>query len=273
MMPPAPEHIRQRFSRAAVSYEAAAWHQDRAAERLCHLLPVSLAPRRILEWGCGTGLLTRRLALRWPAAELIALDLAPGMLNQARTAGTLFPGVRWLEADAETYRPDRPVDLLASNCVVQWFGGRDTVGHLAAACVAPGGWVGLCLPVKGTLVEFWQACEDAGVLPQGALPLWDREDCRQAFDLPQWRSLRLWEETLVADRRNAREVLQALRRIGATASRRGDGLQPLSPVALRRVMRAYDDRYQRVDGSVPCSYQLVFLVAQRTEEGSCRDFL
>ncbi len=41
------------------------------------------APRTVLDAGCGTGLLLRRLARRWPQAALTGLDLTPSMLGIA----------------------------------------------------------------------------------------------------------------------------------------------------------------------------------------------
>ena len=62
--------------------------------------------RRILEIGCGTGLLTRDIQARWPDAEIIVTDLSPGMLDKAAAgglvAGTLQPATR------EGFRACRP---------------------------------------------------------------------------------------------------------------------------------------------------------------------
>jgi ubiquinone/menaquinone biosynthesis C-methylase UbiE len=41
------------------------------------------APGRVLDVGCGTGLLLRLLADRWPGAELLGVDPAPNMLAVA----------------------------------------------------------------------------------------------------------------------------------------------------------------------------------------------
>jgi tRNA (cmo5U34)-methyltransferase len=43
-------------------------------------------PRRILDLGAGTGLLSRRVADAYPQADLVLLDGAPAMLEQAREA-------------------------------------------------------------------------------------------------------------------------------------------------------------------------------------------
>lgn len=62
---------------------------------------VALAPARVLETACGTGVLTRALARSLPAsAELVATDLNPPMLVRAQAVGTQGRPVSWQAADA-----------------------------------------------------------------------------------------------------------------------------------------------------------------------------
>ena len=56
-------------------------------------------PRRILEIAAGTGVVTRALAGTLPDAGIVATDLNPAMLQQARATGTSRP-VEWRQADA-----------------------------------------------------------------------------------------------------------------------------------------------------------------------------
>jgi ubiquinone/menaquinone biosynthesis C-methylase UbiE len=47
-------------------------------------VPASFIPAGVLDIGCGTGRLLRRMQRRWPSAALTGVDLAEGMLAQAR---------------------------------------------------------------------------------------------------------------------------------------------------------------------------------------------
>ncbi len=51
----------------------------------------ALAPARILETAAGTGVVTEALHRALPEAEIVATDLNPPMLEQARAAGTVPP--------------------------------------------------------------------------------------------------------------------------------------------------------------------------------------
>jgi SAM-dependent methyltransferase len=57
-------------------------------------------PRRVLEIAAGTGVVTRQLAAMLdPSCEIVASDLNPGMLEEAKRIGTVRP-VQWRQADA-----------------------------------------------------------------------------------------------------------------------------------------------------------------------------
>ena len=77
--------VRQSFDRAATTYDDHAFLQREIADRLMERLQyIKLAPKRTLDFGCGTGYVTAKLAERDPAAQLLALDLAPTMLKHTR---------------------------------------------------------------------------------------------------------------------------------------------------------------------------------------------
>jgi SAM-dependent methyltransferase len=57
------------------------------------------APRRVLELAAGTGAVTRNLAASLPDSTIVATDLNPAMLEQARALGAAR-SIEWLVADA-----------------------------------------------------------------------------------------------------------------------------------------------------------------------------
>jgi ubiquinone/menaquinone biosynthesis C-methylase UbiE len=104
------------FDRRAASYERGRlgeWHllvAHRVADLALSAVP---APARVLDVGCGTGALLRRLAARLPGeADLAGVDPAPQMLAEARKR---LDGVRLEQAAAE-HLPfaDASFDLVVS---------------------------------------------------------------------------------------------------------------------------------------------------------------
>ena len=77
--------VRRAFSRAAATYDTAAVLQREVGARMAERLDVvKLDPAAILDAGCGTGEALPELALRYPKARRVALDLALPMLTTAR---------------------------------------------------------------------------------------------------------------------------------------------------------------------------------------------
>ena len=76
---------RRAYSRAATTYARAAVLAREVERRMLERLDyVRLAPRYILDAGCGPGEAAIQLAGRYPDAELVELDFAYPMLNSAR---------------------------------------------------------------------------------------------------------------------------------------------------------------------------------------------
>jgi ubiquinone/menaquinone biosynthesis C-methylase UbiE len=57
---------------------------DRVHRRVLALIPANFVPANIVDIGCGTGRLLRRMHARWPEAGLAGVDVAEGMVTQAR---------------------------------------------------------------------------------------------------------------------------------------------------------------------------------------------
>ena len=95
------------------------------------------APRRALDVGTGTGAGAFAIARRFPGAEVVGVDLAPGMVEEARrkTPAELEPRVSFDVGDASKLPfPDGSFDLVAHANMIPFF---DEVARV----IAPGGYV------------------------------------------------------------------------------------------------------------------------------------
>jgi ubiquinone/menaquinone biosynthesis C-methylase UbiE len=111
------------------------------ADRCADLaLARSPAPRRILDVGCGTGYLLRRLAARCPAAvELAGIDAAPAMVQVARdTAADSRLSFRVGAAEHLPY-PAGTFDLVVSTTSFDHWAGQQAGLAQCARVLAPGG--------------------------------------------------------------------------------------------------------------------------------------
>jgi ubiquinone/menaquinone biosynthesis C-methylase UbiE len=110
------------------------------AQATARLAAVGGAARRVLDLGCGTGYLLRRLAGAWPEAErLVGVDPAPQMLATAATTGG-DGRLRFVLGLAEHLPfPDGAFDLVVSTTSFDHW--SDQAAGLAecARVLAPGG--------------------------------------------------------------------------------------------------------------------------------------
>lgn len=228
--------IAARFN-AAADYDASANVQQRCALSLMDRIAAAhqtTTPRRILEIGCGTGFLTQHLAAQFPAADLLATDLAPAMVERARgrLTGTQ---IHFSVMDGEYPDIDGPFDLIASSLCIQWFSNRRAGLRRLCDLLAPGGRLMFATLLQGSLKEWRQACETVDV-PCG-VP--DYPDLNAVHD--DWPSTGTgaWDAIDLHDPvANAQTFLRGLRAIGASVPR--EGTASASPTELRRAMRRFD---------------------------------
>ena len=92
-------------------------------------------PRRALDLGTGTGAAAFAIAERFPAAEVIGVDLAPAMVEAAaaKTPAELAGRITFLEADASALPlPDGSCELVSLANMIPFFAELERV-------LAPGG--------------------------------------------------------------------------------------------------------------------------------------
>jgi tRNA (cmo5U34)-methyltransferase len=95
--------------------------------------------RRILDLGAGTGLLAHGVRAAMPDAELVLLDAAPAMLEQARAA--LGDGAAYRVGDLTDPLPPGPWDAVVSALAVHHLDdpGKRALFARVHAALAPGG--------------------------------------------------------------------------------------------------------------------------------------
>ena len=102
------------------------------------------APRVVVDAGCGAGNLTATLAQRWPGATVLGFDSSPEMIERA--AEHVTDRVTFQVADATSWHPHSPVDVLISNAVLHWIEGHDALAARWLEHLVPGGWLAFQVP-------------------------------------------------------------------------------------------------------------------------------
>ncbi|MEO5341607.1 MAG: methyltransferase [Magnetococcus sp. MYC-9] len=208
--------------------------QRQVVHTLAGRLP-ALSQPRILELGCGTGLLSQQLLARWPQSPLVCSDISHAMVRRCRT--TLGERANLLYAVMDGEQPAvRPgFDLIATSMVLQWF--TEPLRSLSAlhALLAPGGLLAFATLGAETFREWQTACTALG-LAHGLAPRPAAAAWQQAW--PTAGAARIWEERITLHHPSGLAFLQNLRALGAHLPT--PGYHPLTAGQLRRLLRSLE---------------------------------
>jgi malonyl-CoA O-methyltransferase len=261
--------VRRAFSKAASTYDAAAIMQREVCIRMLEKLDIiKIQPQRVLDVGSGTGWGTRQLGERYPQADVIALDIAIGMLQAARgTSGwwkKLFAGKRenYLCADVEALPlVAQSVDMVWSNLAVQW-----------------------CNDLPATFVELHRVIKSDGLLMFSTFGPDTLQELRIAFHgvdgynhVNRFVDMHDVGDMLVAagfadpvmemekitlTYNDVRAVMQDLRSIGAHNATTGRAQGMMGKARWAHIVRNYETL--RRDGRLPATFEIVYGHAWKT---------
>lgn len=239
------------FSRAAGDYRHLATAQQAMGETLWARLPAHADV--VLDLGCGPGHWSARLATRYgDDARVLGLDLAPGMLSEARR--THGEPVRWLCADAAALPlADASLDLVFSNLAIQWCPSlEDTLAELARV-LRPGGRALINTLGPGTLAEVGHAWSRPEA-PAALLPLRGREQHLAAARLAGFRRVSVEPQSRRFHYPDLAAVMASIKGVGAQPARPGARLTRNDLARARRRFEAL-----REPRGLPVTYQLLTL--------------
>jgi malonyl-CoA O-methyltransferase len=233
------------FTRQAEAYDSVAAIQREVARRLAQRIVTHLPtpPARILEIGCGTGLLSAELAAAFPKAELLLTDISPAMLERARARLGDHAQYRVLDGEHPAGL-EGGFDLIASSLAMQWF--TDLPGALArlSRLLAPGGRLCFATLGAGSFVE-WRAAHEALALPCG---LHDYPDAA-TFPWPPGAGGALEEDSLTEHHASGQAFAKTLKTLGANEP--SPGHRPLPPSAFRKLL-------DTLQGTFPVTYHVLY---------------
>ncbi|MCP1166982.1 methyltransferase domain-containing protein [Limimaricola litoreus] len=247
-MSPPHERVARAFRRGLPSYHGAARVQAKSAQRLAGMLAADGAGPRIgraLEFGCGTGLLTRALHRRFAFDAFETNDL----LDEARDhlPEALRPAFR--PGPIERLPLRGGYDLIASGATIQWIADPAALLARMSRHLAPGGRLLIGGFGRGHFAELaalaspaplfyadpddWPALLPPGLVPRAAER---RHEVLGFDDLPQ--------------------LLRHLRATGVTGNARAGW----GRAAMRAVEQRWRAEHGLADGRLGLSYVSVHLV-------------
>lgn len=263
--------IRAAFERAATGYDRAAFLQQEVARRLDERLEVmKIAPQAILDAGCGTGYALPLLKARYPKAHIIGLDLALGMLQQARGRQPEAAVWRsWLSplafrpspltcvcADVERLPCKRDsLDMVWSNLTLQWVGDLAACFSEIHRVIRPGGLFAFTTFGPDTLKELRQSF--AGLDGYAHVNRFtDMHDIGDMLVHAGFVNPVMEMEYLTLTYADLKSLLRELKAIGADTVLEGRRTGLMG----RRQWQRLSENYERLrrDGRLPATYEVIY---------------
>jgi len=232
------------FNQGAATYDTSAEVQTYVAKQLAlRIQPIT--PQKILEIGCGTGLLSEHLTALFPGTEVLLTDIAPTMVQICRERFRHLSHIKTdcVDAESAAHFVDAQFDLITSSMTLHWFESFSGSLQKLIDALAPGGSIHFAMLGKGSLCEWQAMCESLGlnvatpVFPEMRLIENDFPDVKFEREIYQQRY------------KNAYAFLNSLKCLGARASHPHH--IPVSSGKLRQLFRRYTHE-------ISMSYEIIY---------------
>jgi malonyl-CoA O-methyltransferase len=252
-----PEHkpIAARFSRASESYADSADIQREVVDDLMGWLPDS-GPVRILEIGCGTGLLTERLLERHPQATIDAVDVAEGMIEHCRARFDPVERLRWLTCDVLDFESEVKYDLIVSSSALHWVQDLPFLFYRLRGLLAERGELFFSVMLKNTFHELRTSKKIADLKNGKSVNLPSARQVLNALDLGGFFVFKHEVYCRQSRHASALEFFKSLNYQGVTSGAVSRVGAPLSLLELRQLAAVYEQEFGDVSGGVPATFEL-----------------
>ena len=258
--------VRTHFGRSSKTYDEYAVVQKKMGLRLAAMVATAGSFNRILEIGCGTGFLTKQLAVLYPQAEIIASDISPLMLDEAREKLGEYDNIEYMVADGEALTLAGSFDLIVSNAAFQWFKDYPAALEGLKEKLAPGGCLFYATFGEKTFWELQQAFaiarEELGVAAdcddRHGPTFITRETLEQIVDELSMPAL-FQEELFIEKFGSVKEFLLSVKRVGANNA---SGQQMRTN---RRLLLKMMDSYQALfapKSKIEATYHVIYACQQ-----------
>ena len=278
--PPPPlfdaRQVRRAFSRAARSYDDAAALQREVESRLLESLdyfeggtgddsPANPKagrppPAVVVDLGTGTGSTARALRRRWPRAQVIAIDLAPPMLQESRRRAPAWrPFQRAIDlvcADARALPlAEGSVDVIVSNLCLQWVEDLGSTFAGLRRALKPGGLLLLSTFGSETLHEMREAFAAADDTRPHVSPFADIARFGDALKHAGVRDPVLDRELYRQHHPDLAALMRQLRALGATNALAGRRRTLTGRSRFAAAAAAYESL--RTDAGLPATWEVI----------------
>ncbi len=244
------------FSKAALQYENAALLQREIGVELMASIDRKSAPQAILDLGCSTGHFSQKLKENFPDAHIIAMDIAPAMLAQAKQKILKNLLLATME---ELPLVNNSIDLIFANMSLQWS--SDLLSNLfeLKRVLKPTGQCLFSVPGPHTLIELkhsWQQVDHSTHVNQFTNLL----TIQHHLQTVGFKDIILRHKNYELEYHSVIAMMQHLKATGADCLL-SQGHPLTGKTKFKQMIESYE-KLRKVNGLLPCTYEITFAEAR-----------
>lgn len=139
-------------------YEKASLHQKEWGDRILAAIDFK-GDERVLDLGCGDGVLTSHIAELVPKGEVVGIDGSEGMI--AAASEKRRPNLKFFLQDINDIEFENEFDLVFSNAALHWVKDHRMLLANVSRALRPGGRVRFNFAADGNCSHFYQVTREA----------------------------------------------------------------------------------------------------------------
>ena len=245
--------ITERFTKAIGTYTQEATAQKLIANHMMGLMKRHLHqfwPKRVVEFGCGTGNYSHLLHQHYYPQEMLLNDICGEVRHACNEL--LQKGVKFEQGDAERLHFPEECDLITSCSTLQWFEDPNGFFERCSRYLSPNGYLAFSTFGLNNMEEIRQTTG------QG-LPYRTLEELAKGLQ-PYYDIIHTEEQRLVYHFDHPLSVLRHLKQTGVT----GISSQQWTRGKLNTFCDDYKDRYNTTQG-VSLTYHPIYIIAKKKQ--------
>lgn len=261
-------HVVQQFARRSPLDAAQFLYGEITQRMLQRLSYIRIAPKDILDAGCGAGHALDPLRARYPELDYTGLDSCSALLEVARARYISKPGfwhklrnkptpaLHFVQADlADTGLPDQSLDLIWSNLALHWHPEPHLVLAEWRRMLKSDALVMFSSLGPGTFKELRTAIEAAG-LETNTMEFVDMHDFGDLMLRTGFSDPVMDQEIITLTYRTAEKLLEDIRSLGGNP--RSDRKPGLGGRAWRARLIQALERQRHADGTIHLSLEVAY---------------
>ena len=239
--------IKKRFSKSLNTYSDNAFFQKEMAEKLINLINKKEF-NNILEIGCGTGILTKKLVNTLCFKTLTTNDIVS---STKMFIDNIYPNNIFLEGDIEEIKIEKKYDLIISNACLQWCNNIDTTIKKLVDSLNNNGILAISIFGNNNLKEIKEIFR---IQNQN----YTKEELKIA--LKKYKIIEFQEENKILYFDNLTQILRHLKATGVNAIKQ----QTLTKTKLEELNKIYSENYT-LNNKVTLTYNPIYILIMKND--------